>query len=57
MFLPPYSPDLNPQENVWKIVKEAAFKNVLCKDAKELKDTVINAFNSFKDHKFVFTNN
>lgn len=57
MFLPPYSPDLNPQENVWKIVKEAAFKNVLCKDSKELKDTVINAFNSFKDHKFIFTNN
>jgi len=55
MFLPPYSPDLNPQENVWKIVKEAKFKNILCRNREELLKTVINAFKSYKNHKFLVT--
>ena len=55
MFLPPYSPDLNPQENIWKIVKEAKFKNVLCKNRAELLETVINAFKSYRNHKFCVT--
>lgn len=55
MFLPPYSPDLNPQENVWKIVKEAKFKNILCRNREELQNTVIEAFKSFTSHKFIST--
>ncbi len=55
MFLPPYSPDLNPQENVWKIVKESRFKNVLCRDREELQEAVIKAFQSFVNHRFVST--
>lgn len=55
MFLPPYSPDLNPQENVWKIVKEAKFKNILCRNREELQNTVIEAFQSFISHKFIST--
>ena len=55
MFLPPYSPDLNPQENVWKIVKEAKFKNILCKTREELQKTVIQAFQSFTGRRFIFT--
>lgn len=55
MFLPPYSPELNPQENVWKIVKEAQFKNTLCKNRSELLSTVIQAFKSYKNHRFVFS--
>ena len=55
MFLPPYSPDLNPQENVWKIVKEAKFKNILCKNREELLNTVIQAFKSYRNHKFYVT--
>lgn len=55
MFLPPYAPELNPQENVWKIVKEAEIKNILCKNHAELLSTVINAFHSYKDRKFPVT--
>ena len=55
MFLPPYSPDLNPQENVWKVVKEAKFKNILCRNREELQKTVIKAFQSFANHKFITT--
>ena len=55
MFLPPYSPELNPQENIWKIVKEAKFKNVLCKDRTELLTTVIQSFKSYGNHKFSFS--
>jgi transposase len=28
MFLPPYSPDLNPAENVWKLLRKKATHNV-----------------------------
>lgn len=55
MFLPPYSPDLNPQENVWKIVKEKEFKNVLCRNVNELNKIVIKAFSKFKSHRFKFS--
>lgn len=55
MFLPPYCPDLNPQEIVWKSVKEKEFKNVLCKNVNELNKNVIKAFSKFKNHKFQFS--
>lgn len=54
LYLPPYSPDLNPQENVWKTVKESEFKNVLCRDKDELFTLVIKAFNKYRNHKFKF---
>ena len=28
-FLPPYSPELNPQENIWDEIREKIFKNYL----------------------------
>lgn len=49
------NPDLNPQENVWKIVKEKEFKNVLCRNVNELNKIVIKAFSKFKNRKFIFS--
>ena len=48
MFLPPYYPDLNPQENVRKSVKEKEFKNVLCRNVNELNQNVIKAFSGYQ---------
>jgi len=30
-FLPPYSPELNPQENIWDEIREKLFKNYALK--------------------------
>ena len=27
LFLPPYAPELNPQENIWDEIREKIFKN------------------------------
>ena len=54
LYLPPYSPDMNPQENVWKTVKESEFKNVLCKDVDELFTTVVRAFQKYQNRKFKY---
>lgn len=52
LFQPPYSPELNPQENVWKIIKDE-FKNLLCRTAEELWETVDMVIALFRDHRFV----
>ena len=31
MFLPPYSPELNPKENLWDEIREKIFKNYALK--------------------------
>jgi transposase len=31
LFLPPYSPELNPKENLWKEIREKLFKNYALK--------------------------
>jgi putative transposase len=36
MYLPPYSPDLNPIERVWKIMKANWFNNHVCKNEEQL---------------------
>jgi hypothetical protein len=40
MFLPPYSPDFNLIENLWKVLKDEFFNNELFKTLNELKDYV-----------------
>lgn len=36
MYLPPYSPDLNPIERIWLIMKARWFNNIVCKDLTSL---------------------
>ena len=31
MYLPPYSPELNPKENIWDEIREKIFKNYALK--------------------------
>lgn len=44
-FLPPYSPNLNPIERLWKVMNEKARNNVFFKNPKEFKDGISQFFN------------
>jgi transposase len=35
-FLPPYSPELNPQENLWDEIREKIFKNYALKSMEDV---------------------
>jgi putative transposase len=54
LYLPPYSPDLNYSEEVWKIVKETDHKNVLYTSKGELLRIVTETFRKYKKRKFKF---
>jgi len=43
-FLPPYSPDLNPVELVWKLVRRICLHNRYFHTLKEIEDVVENQF-------------
>lgn len=36
LFLPPYSPELNPKENIWDEIREKIFKNYVLKSMDEV---------------------
>lgn len=44
-FLPPYSPNLNPIERLWKVMNEHARNNRFFKGAKDFKDAINGFFN------------
>ncbi len=48
-YLPPYSPNLNPIERVWKIMNEITRNNVFFKNPKEFKYALLNFFSSTWD--------
>ena len=43
-FLPPYSPNLNPIERLWKVMNEKARNNRFFKSAKDFKSSIIHFF-------------
>jgi transposase len=43
-YLPPYSPNLNPIERVWKVMNEKVRNNVFFSSAKEFRETISNFF-------------
>jgi len=43
-FLPPYSPNLNPIERLWKLMNEHARNNVVFKSLKEFKTAIMTFF-------------
>ena len=47
-FQPAYSPELNPDEQVWQTIKDDKLKNVCCKNKKELKEKVQIALQELK---------
>ena len=47
VYLPPYSPDLNPIEQVWRITRRENTHNVFFDSIESLKSTVDNAFSQW----------
>jgi transposase len=35
--LPPYAPDLNPDEGIWHYLKQVELRNIICQDVEELR--------------------
>jgi len=48
-FLPPYSPDFNLIENLWKVLRDDFFNNKFFKNIMELKDYVCNLLKNLMD--------
>lgn len=46
VYLPPYSPEYNPIENLWRYIKLNFFNNWYAKTVEELIDKICSAFNS-----------
>jgi transposase len=40
IFLPPYSPELNPVERLWKYIKQHTIKNTIYDTLQRLEDTI-----------------
>lgn len=49
-YLPPYSPDLNPIERLWLVMKARFFTDWITKDKEQLDDRVAEALLSFIDN-------
>jgi transposase len=47
IFLPPYSPELNPIEQLWQQLKQGWFSNRCFEDYEEIVDIAAEAWNSF----------
>ncbi len=50
IFQPPYSPQLNPQENIWKWFKDECSQSGAYKNEKELQHQVDEFFNYANAH-------
>ncbi|MBC8478704.1 IS630 family transposase [bacterium] len=53
MYLPPYSPDLNPIERLWLVMKDKFFTNFYTKERNKLIDRITDAVLHFMDHRSV----
>lgn len=51
--LPTYSPDLNPQENLWNLLKNTLFKTRARKSLKELFDDICNIYNKLNENNSI----
>lgn len=49
--LPPYSPQLNPVENFWKVLKSSGFYNQVFQSLKEVEDLLEEKLRYFHEHK------
>ena len=47
LLLPPYSPELNPQENVWQWLKDKYLANRVFASFDEIVDAAVIAWNEF----------
>jgi hypothetical protein len=49
LFLPPYSPELNPQEHVWDELREKYFHNRVFESISALEDHLVEALHTLED--------
>jgi transposase len=47
-FLPPYSPDLNPQEQIWDEIREKYFRNRIFKSLDAVMDVAVKALRALE---------
>ena len=45
MFIPPYSPELNPVENIWQFLRQTYLSNQIFEDYEAIVDSCCNAWN------------
>ena len=57
VYLPPYSPDYNPIENLWRFIKLNFFNNWYAKTVEDLIDKICLAFNSLTPQQIKSTTN
>jgi transposase len=57
LYLPPYSPDFNPIENLWRFIKINHFSNWYAKNVEELIEKICVAFNSLTKDQIIQTTN
>lgn len=50
MYLPPYSPNLNPIERLWKFMKKQVTANCYFEKFEDFKDSLINFFRGLRHH-------
>jgi hypothetical protein len=51
LFLPPYSPELNPAEHVWEVLRETCFANYVFKDLDAVENVLCNGLAALEsDH-------
>jgi hypothetical protein len=50
VFLPSYSPELNPMENIWKYLKENFFVNRIFKSLNEVEDVLCDSLRYIHSH-------
>lgn len=51
LFLPPYSPELNPIENLWKEVRQKWFDNKVFKSLSAVEDLLVKALNTLESDR------
>lgn len=51
LFLPPYSPELNPVEHIWKEIRQKWFKNKYFKDMDGVEDLLFESLSTLENDK------
>ena len=55
LFLPPYSPELNPVENIWEELREKGFDNKVFDSLDALEERLLHSLKYLEDHPEITT--
>ena len=51
IFLPPYSPELNPTEHLWAVIRDLKFRNTTYRSMDEVQSALIDSFEYLDNNK------